>query len=392
RWNELTAAGDVSAGLTVRGSEVVIENAYLTHRADAVGMRLLVSHDDGKRFVSHPSPGHGLGCRFSLTSASTIWGFCATGNFGQVIRSVNDGKTFNVAAPQAINYRLPNCSAFAAASDSTAVVGASASLPGRQALARTTNAGRSYHRLGPTDMSWSYLGFTDGAHGAAIGAPANGGTARLYDTTNGGRSYRPVKTASVTLGQAWAHCAASRLSVRELKLHSGPAGETRAVVLTNVSRAGCRIGGVPRLALLDSRGAAIYTPPQVVASHGASFRLRPHRSASFWVDLLAPQGQPVAGAQQLGITLAGGGRSIHVPLSAPDRTSQQLIVSAVAPGVVAELPASVHVALRCKASSLSLSVRTLGLAAGSSYNVSGGETGNSAEPEDYGIAGWPPLK
>ncbi|MGH2881632.1 MAG: DUF4232 domain-containing protein [Solirubrobacteraceae bacterium] len=188
-------------------------------------------------------------------------------------------------------------------------------------------------------MSWSYLGFTDGAHGAAIGAPANGGTARLYDTTNGGRSYRPVKTASVTLGQAWAQCAASGLSVRELKLHSGPAGETRAVVLTNVSRAGCRIGGVPRLALLDSRGAAIYTPPQVVASHGASFRLRPHRSASFWVDLLAPQGQPVAGAQQLGITLAGGGRSIHVPLSAPDRTSQQLIVSAVAPGVVAELPA-----------------------------------------------------
>jgi hypothetical protein len=83
--------------------------------------------------------------------------------------------------------RLPNSAAFAAASASTAVVGA-------QQLFRTGDAGGSYSMVGPSGLQWDYLGFSDATHGAALGFPVSSSLAheRLYYTTDGGRSYHLV--------------------------------------------------------------------------------------------------------------------------------------------------------------------------------------------------------
>jgi hypothetical protein len=83
--------------------------------------------------------------------------------------------------------RLPNSAAFAAASASTAVVGA-------QQLFRTGDAGGSYSMVGPSGLQWDYLGFSDATHGAGLGFPASSSLAheRLYYTTDGGRSYHLV--------------------------------------------------------------------------------------------------------------------------------------------------------------------------------------------------------
>lgn len=49
--------------------------------------------------------------------------------------------------------------------------------------------------MGPTGVTWwSYLGFTDPAHGAALGYLGSGSAnhAQLYYTTDGGASYHEV--------------------------------------------------------------------------------------------------------------------------------------------------------------------------------------------------------
>ena len=163
-------------------------------------------------------------------------------------------------------------------------------------------------------------------------------------------------------------CSVSMLSIRELKLRSGDFGETRAFVLTNTDSKTCTVHGVPRLAL-TANGRTVYTPWQTTASQGTIVRLSPGARASFWLDLLAPEGQLVAGAKQLSVTVPGVLGRLELPLSAPDRAAQQLIVSAIVPGVLHQLPRATDTAPRCHTAGLSLRVRGLNVSAGRSFSV-----------------------
>ena len=87
---------------------------------------------------------------------------------------------------------LPNSALFAAASASTAVLGANR-------LERTTDGGAHYTPVSGIEpvTAFQYLGFTDATHGVAIGyvgsTPAPDGE-RVYVTSDGGASYHLVST------------------------------------------------------------------------------------------------------------------------------------------------------------------------------------------------------
>ncbi len=179
-WVALPAAGAVSGGLWVHGTDVFVES--LGH------VRLLVSHDRANSFTSYPVPpgSEGLGCRYQEMTPPVVWAFCATGTEGGVQRSANGGRGFQPAngGPES-HMMLPNSAAFAAASSAVAVVAG-------QRLYRTTNAGVSYTPVGPAGYAWSYLGFTNASHGAALGGH-DGGSEALFYTTNAGLSYHEVR-------------------------------------------------------------------------------------------------------------------------------------------------------------------------------------------------------
>ena len=113
---------------------------------------------------------------------------CATGTESEVLRSTNDGRSFQPANGRPTQQMmLPNTAAFAAASGTVAVVAG-------QRLYRTNNAGASYDPLGPTGYLWQYLGFTDSTHGAALAVPSTVSSGEeLYYTTNAGLSYHRVR-------------------------------------------------------------------------------------------------------------------------------------------------------------------------------------------------------
>ncbi len=181
-WTTVSAAGAVSSGLWVQGSEVIVQSGVGT----GIGGNVLVSHDGGATFTASPAPSPGLPCLFSAPAPPVVWARCATGTESGVWRSGDDGGHFTAVVAGGLS--LPNTAAFAAASASTAVVAA------RQ-LYRTTDDGATWVPVGPSDVSqWAYLGFTDATHGVALGyvgtlSPAN---ERLYYTTDAGQSYHPV--------------------------------------------------------------------------------------------------------------------------------------------------------------------------------------------------------
>ena len=182
-WTTVSAAGDVSGGLWVQGSDVFVQSGV----GNGIGSDVLVSHDGGGSFTSYPSPGAGLGCQYQEPVPPILWAHCATGTESGVWRSTDAGAQFDTAMPSA-GLSLPNSATFGAASDTTAVVG-------YQQLYRTDDDGQTYTPVGPKDVvAWSYLGFTDDTHGVALGyvgsvLPAN---ERLYYTTDGGQSYHLV--------------------------------------------------------------------------------------------------------------------------------------------------------------------------------------------------------
>ena len=181
-WTDVTAAGAVSGGLWVQGSEVIVQSGVGT----GIGGNVLVSHDGGQTFTASPAPSPGLPCLFSAPAPPVVWARCATGTESGVWRSSDDGAHFTAVVAGGLS--LPNTAAFAAASASTAVVGG-------QKLYRTTDDGATWSPVGPSSIAqWAYLGFTDATHGVALGyagslSPAN---ERLYYTTDGGQTYHLV--------------------------------------------------------------------------------------------------------------------------------------------------------------------------------------------------------
>ena len=182
-WTTVSAAGDVSGGLWVQGSDVFVQSGV----GNGIGSDVLVSHDGGGSFTSYPSPGAGLGCQYQEPVPPILWAHCATGTESGVWRSTDAGAQFDTAMPSA-GLSLPNSATFAAASDTTAVVG-------YQQLYRTDDDGQTYTPVGPKDVvAWAYLGFTDDTHGVALGyvGSISAANEHLYYTTDGGQSYHLV--------------------------------------------------------------------------------------------------------------------------------------------------------------------------------------------------------
>jgi len=189
-WTVVPAAGDVSTGLWVEGSDLFVQSGV----ANGIGSDVLVSHDGGASFTSYPSPSPGLGCQYDQLEPPVVWAHCATGTESGVWRSTDGAATFDTADPSG-RLSLPNSAPFAVASASTAVVG-------YRQLYRTGDDGATYAPVKITQspaaggevVAWAWLGFEDSAHGAALGyvgavAPAN---ERLYYTIDGGQTYHYV--------------------------------------------------------------------------------------------------------------------------------------------------------------------------------------------------------
>ena len=137
-WTVLGAAGDVSVGLWVQGSNVLVQSGV----GNGIGSDLLVSYDSGASFTSYPSPSPGLGCQYAEPEPPVVWAHCATGTESGVWRSTDNGANFTAAEPSG-TLSLPNSAAFAAASSDTAVVG-------YQQLYRTEDSGQAYAKVGPS--------------------------------------------------------------------------------------------------------------------------------------------------------------------------------------------------------------------------------------------------
>ena len=179
-WSTVSAAGDVSGGLWVQGSTIIVQSGQGT----GIGTNVLVSGDGGQSFTTHPAPSPGLPCLFAAPEPPVVWARCATGTQSGVWRSSDGGAGFTAVVSTGLS--LPNSAPFAAASSSTAVVGA-------EQLYRTTNDGSTWSQTGPTGIRWTYLGFTDPTHGVALGfAGQNASDERLYYTTDAGQTYHRV--------------------------------------------------------------------------------------------------------------------------------------------------------------------------------------------------------
>jgi hypothetical protein len=174
-WTTLAGAGSAYAGLWAHGRDVLV--------GSSAGATLAVSHNAGVSFSQVSSPSKGLPCDFEETAPGVVWAHCATGTESATWRSTTSGTSFSaIHGPS-----LPNSALFAAASSTTAVLGANG-------LYRTTDAGARYAPVTGIGAvtAWQYLGFTDATHGVAIGYVGSAPTPdseRLYITTDGGASY-----------------------------------------------------------------------------------------------------------------------------------------------------------------------------------------------------------
>ena len=158
---------------------------------------LFVSHDGGRTF-SKLTPGSylgALGCNLTVTSSSTLWGFCATGNGGDAIRSTDGGRSFvSVRTPGGMsNYVL-----IYPTSDSEAIF-----YPDSGDLWLTRDGGKRFSSLLRIPHSseyncevalasaktWLVLAFS----GYRPNPPY-----LMWRTTNGGRSWQSVKAPTVT--------------------------------------------------------------------------------------------------------------------------------------------------------------------------------------------------
>jgi photosystem II stability/assembly factor-like uncharacterized protein len=183
-WSTVSAAGVVSGGLWVQGSDVIVQSGVGT----GIGGNVLVSHDAGQTFVASPAPSPGLPCQFAAPEPPVVWAHCATGTESGVWRSADGGAHFTIAVGTGTSLPLPNSAVFAAASATTAAVG-------YQKMYRTSDGGRLWTSVTTSGVArWAYLGFTDDTHGAGLRyvgsiAPQN---ERLFYTTDGGQSYHLV--------------------------------------------------------------------------------------------------------------------------------------------------------------------------------------------------------
>jgi hypothetical protein len=185
-WVTVSAAGDV------------LEPDVVAHRDDvfvqSVNNRLLISRNRGASFTRDNTVGFGIPCTIQEVTMPVVWAFCSGGTSGHVMRSINGGHSFRLAeggregAGASGEY---HGAVFAAVTSRTAIVGFGQ-------LLRTTDAGRNYKPVGPAGLEWECLTFADARAGIALAAPpATAPTgSRVYYTSDGGLTYRPVRIRS----------------------------------------------------------------------------------------------------------------------------------------------------------------------------------------------------
>ena len=152
--------------------------------------QLLVSRNGGKSFSDQSITGmNGLGCEANATSATTLWGFCATGMLGYPARSTDGGQHFVLL--RGWKRSAANSGLVSPLSDELAVFqpGGNLFYVTRDGGEHLTSVRFSSPRSSPIDFftvafanrtKWLVLGF-------------QGPGVRMWRTPNAGRSWRLVK-------------------------------------------------------------------------------------------------------------------------------------------------------------------------------------------------------
>ena len=177
-------------GWTAFGSNVWLLLTWGVNRT-----RLLVSHDGGRTFSKLTPGGYlgALGCSLTASSPTTLWGFCVTGNGGYAIRSTDGGRDFvNVGYPGGMS----NAVQIFPISDTEAIF-----YPLFGDIWLTRSGGRRFNSLLRVPQNPQYtcqVALVGGTTWLVLGLSEETDEADLmWRTTDGGRSWQPVKAPRV---------------------------------------------------------------------------------------------------------------------------------------------------------------------------------------------------
>lgn len=177
-------------GLAAFGSKVWLIGAG--ENAD-----LLVSDNAGRSFASLPSTGMGgLACDATATSATTLWGFCATGMMGYALRSIDGGRDFILLPGWNRGFKggAANSGQILPLSDTKAIF-----RPGGSGMWLTRDGGAHFSpvRFSSLWQNPNYgfsIAFASATTWLVLGAQEPGENNLMWRTTDGGRSWQRVKT------------------------------------------------------------------------------------------------------------------------------------------------------------------------------------------------------
>jgi photosystem II stability/assembly factor-like uncharacterized protein len=184
-WSRLAVPGH-GASIEWADSSRVFGVTNVRERRHEGSQRLIVSRDHGATWRVHHLPIEDLACTVEQVRAPVLWEHCATGMLSSVWRSHDNGKHFRVPDKKEGGSALPNAAAFGAASNRVGVIG-------YQDLRRTTNAGRTWHQVGPKphrNRTWETVSFSDHEHGFAIRETAH--HSQLWQTDDAGADWHRV--------------------------------------------------------------------------------------------------------------------------------------------------------------------------------------------------------
>ena len=155
---------------------------------------LLVSHNGGRTFSKLTPSGYdgGVVCHLTATSPITLWGFCVTGNGGYAFRSTDGGREFGT--PQA-PWGISNAVQIYPVSDSEAIF-----YPLAGDVWLTRDGGRHFKSLLRVPQSAAYdcqVALANERMWLVLGRSGVGPPDRMWRTTNGGRTWQPLKVPSV---------------------------------------------------------------------------------------------------------------------------------------------------------------------------------------------------
>ena len=185
-WTAVPAAGDVSAGLWVLGSDVFVQSG----EANGIGVRRARLARQRSQLHELPVPKPWPRVPVPGEAPPVVWAHCATGTESGVWRSTDGGATSHRRAERPA--QPPELGGIRRRVGVDGRGRLPAALPHRRRR-RDLHAGKITQSPAADSQvaAWAWLGFTDPTHGVALGfvgsvAPAN---ERLYYTLDGGQTY-----------------------------------------------------------------------------------------------------------------------------------------------------------------------------------------------------------